>query len=207
MFPDGEVPSDAVTIGDAFILGSTLKLTVAHSGGCARHDYAVCFDRDGEPPYRYTLEFVHDAHEDGCEAWVEQTLDFDLTPLGQYSMDWAGEAGGTIHTQYGVYTFGELTCGERDDAARVAVAEALEGIDRRCTSDDECASTRLTADCTEECNALSRADQSSALDRLRDVLAAGPCDGFLEQGCTPNVPACEPRAAVCREGTCVLTDP
>lgn len=167
----------------------------------------MCFERTTEAVQRYDLRFIHDAHEDGCEAALQTSLRFDLTPLAQDSMDRTGAKGASILTQYGVYTFGELTCGQRDDAARATVADMLDTIDRSCVGDNDCALTHLKAECAEECNVLSRKGDSSGLALLLDVLAAGACDGFLEQGCSPSLPVCEPEAAVCREGACVLTDP
>jgi hypothetical protein len=207
MFPDGDVASDSLSIDDAFILGNTLTLDVSHSGGCARHDYAMCFEHQPEAVQRYALKVVHDAHADGCEASLETTLQFDLSPMGQHLLDRLGTAGTYILTSFGVFTFGEPTCGESGEAARIAVLDLFNTVDTSCEEDEDCVSTRLTADCTEECNGLSNTEQSALLDRLRDNLAAGACAGYLERGCTPVFPLCERRDAVCRDGTCSLADP
>lgn len=206
VFPDGDV-SWLISPTDGFILGHTLNLTVSHAGGCARHDYAVCFDQPTEAVQRYELRFIHDAHDDSCEAGIQTSLKFDLSPMARHSMDRTGAKGGAILTQCGVYTFGELSCAQMDDAARATVADVLKDRGGSCASDDECISARLTADCAEECNVVARADQTEPFDRLLETLDVGACAGFLEQGCTPNVATCEPRDAVCRDGKCELADP
>lgn len=204
VFPEG-VPRDALLDGDGYVLGSTLFLGVSHAGGCARHDYALCFRPLPESEQGYEVDLIHDAHGDHCEAAIQTTLQFDLTPMARFAMDRLGTSDGIIHTQYGVYTFGELTCAHRDQAARIAVTDLLNQVDRSCSHDEDCVSTLFTEECTEECNAVSRADQVYRFDRLRDSLQAGACDGFLEQGCDPNFPLCERRMAVCLDGKCELS--
>ncbi len=204
MFPEG-IPTEARSTGRGHILGNQLTLEVSHVGGCARHDYALCFQPKPESEQAYDVELIYDPHADSCEASVEATLRFDLAPMGQYAMNRLGTSDGIIRTAYGVYTFGALTCAHRDQAARIAVTDLLNSIGRSCATDEDCTSTRITEECTEECNAVSRVDQVYSFDQLRDSLRAGACNGFLAQGCEPLLPLCERRAAACLGGRCELS--
>lgn len=200
-------PSDPFSIEEGYILGDTLVLELSHEGGCARHDYAVCFRKGPETVQPYDVVVLHDAHDDRCDDVTQTTLRFDLTPMAQDSMARFGADGGIITTRFGVYTFGELPCVERDEAARIAVTRLVNDLDRSCKVDEDCVSTRFTEECTEECNAVSRVDEVYRFDRLRETLQAGACAQFLDDGCTPQVPLCERRSAVCVDRVCELAPP
>lgn len=199
-------PFDNLSGGDGYILGETLILDVPRAGSCARHEYNVCFRNRSETLQNYEVILLRDtdADADSCEDGTQRTLQFDLTPMAEHLMARLGTSDGYIMTPHGVYTFGDLTCAHRELAARVDVTGLINSIDRVCSRDEDCVSTRFTEDCTEECNAVSRVDQVFRFDRLSETLRAGACAGYLDDGCVQQFPLCERRSAVCVSGKCEL---
>ncbi len=197
-------PFDNLSGGDGYILGGTLILDGA--GSCARHEYNLCFRNRSETVQNYDVILLRDTDVEGdsCQDDTQTTLQFDLTPMAEHLMARLGTNDGYIMTQYGVYTFGELTCAHRELAARVDVTRLINSIDRVCSRDEDCISTRFTEDCTEECNAVSRVDQVFRFDRLSETLRAGACAGYLDDGCVQQFPLCERRSAICLAGKCEL---
>lgn len=205
LFPEFE-RFDAKTPDDGYIIGETLFLNVPHPSGCSRPEYHLCFVAQQEAPHRYDLYLLHEAEPD-CSGPVQDSLQFDLTPMRDDLTERFEAIDGYILTQYGVYTFGDLTCTQREWAAGVDVADVLGRIDGSCSTDDDCVSTHFSAGCTEACNVVSRVDQLFVLEQLNEVLEAGACAGYVELGCSPQFPQCEPQPAVCTGGYCQLATP
>lgn len=205
LFPEFE-RFDAKTPDDGYIIGETLFLNVPHPSGCSRPEYHLCFVAQQEARHRYDLYLLHEAEPD-CSGPVQDSLQFDLTPMRDDLTSRFEAIDGYILTQYGVYTFGDLTCTQREWAAGVDVADVLRSIDDSCSTDDDCVSTQFSAGCTEACNVVSRVDQLFVLEQLNEVLEAGACAGYVEQGCSPQFPQCEPQPAVCTGGYCQLATP
>lgn len=108
-FPSSEPPEllsdcsasdgDPIDVTGASISGDTLSVDVGHGGGCEEHTYSLCWPDQlfmESMPVQVNLEVFHDAHGDGCEAYLTSTLDFDLTPLKTAYEDAYQESGGTI---------------------------------------------------------------------------------------------------------------
>ena len=74
---------DPYVIHTATITGNILVLEVQYSGGCAEHAFKlIAPDAFMESsPVQINLLLVHDSHGDNCEAWLTETLLFDLLPL------------------------------------------------------------------------------------------------------------------------------
>ena len=88
-----EMDSDAPFVSDG-----TLTLTVSHAGGCARHDFTLVANGSFEAsqPPQLVVSLAHDANGDTCEAYLTDTYDFDLTPIGlRYARDY-GRSDGEI---------------------------------------------------------------------------------------------------------------
>jgi len=100
MFPgltdEDTVPSDPVMVKNAWVTGGLLNFDVSYSGGCERHDFAVCLRTVGKatPPF-VRLELVHDSHEDSCEALSSDHFSFSLellqTDITERNSMWNGE--------------------------------------------------------------------------------------------------------------------
>ena len=87
---DGALPGCSSAAGDAFelveasISGDRLATVVAYSGGCAEHDFTLCWPEPvflESDPVQVNLEILHDGHGDACEAYPSESRDFDLAPL------------------------------------------------------------------------------------------------------------------------------
>ena len=75
--------ADSYRPGDAGIVGDTLRVTVSYGGGCADHAFTLVLAdafQMMDPP-RLPATLAHQANGDPCEAWLTETLEFDLTPL------------------------------------------------------------------------------------------------------------------------------
>lgn len=100
--------------GDAYevqapvhIDGDTLLVTVAYGGGCETHDFEICWPDQAfmeSDPIQVSLELWHDAHDDGCEAYITEERAFDLAPLRDAWHDSYGAGPGTITIHLGSET-------------------------------------------------------------------------------------------------------
>ena len=89
---------DATELGEAAISGDTLTIGASYGGGCEAHDFQVCWDQSfmESEPVQVRLEVWHDANGDSCEAYLSETLQFDLAPLKQAWQDAYQQESGTI---------------------------------------------------------------------------------------------------------------
>ena len=57
--------------------------SIQYSGGCNKHDFFLVGTCPNhlENPATLTLHIIHDDHGDACDAWISDTLKFDLSPL------------------------------------------------------------------------------------------------------------------------------
>ena len=74
---------DPVEIEVSGVKGDVLFLTVGYSGGCATHEFGLCWDgafAESEP-VQVWLKLGHDAKGDACEAYITEPMQLDLSPL------------------------------------------------------------------------------------------------------------------------------
>jgi hypothetical protein len=80
-------PKDDIAIKSLEVQGDTLVARVMHSGGCKEHTYDLLwsgtFQKSAEGTNQVELVLAHDANGDACEALLNRTASFDLTPLKQ----------------------------------------------------------------------------------------------------------------------------
>jgi hypothetical protein len=198
---------DPIDVTSSSISGDTLTLTVGHGGGCERHDYALGFNGYvTTAPAHTELVLVHDAHGDTCEAYVTETLTFDLTPLAQDYRTYVSATDGLVDTNYGLYVFPDLACDERTRATQVLVSRADADADRSCISVADCVFASIDTPCTATCGStiVSAAGQTDLQTQIADI--ATTCGDFEADGCGPVIPpSCPPAGAVgCVGGACVL---
>jgi hypothetical protein len=64
--------SDELTLQGAELAGDTLRLDLAHGGGCSEHSYRVCAAREvlESDPGQWVITVLHDAHGDACRAEI-----------------------------------------------------------------------------------------------------------------------------------------
>ncbi len=76
--------NDPVKINAVNIEGDLLVVNLSYSGGCQEHiiDLARLHPSCGTPPLPPpSLQIRHNANNDACEAWINETLQFDITRL------------------------------------------------------------------------------------------------------------------------------
>ena len=78
-----EWPNDAVAIRQATIVGDSLTVVALYGGGCVEHEFLfIASTSFGESfPVQTQVLLSHNANSDGCEAYIQNELAFDLTPL------------------------------------------------------------------------------------------------------------------------------
>lgn len=76
-------PMASITISEAMVAGDELFLTVHHGGGCEKHRYGLCYAREWAESYPIQVGFtvLHDDGGDDCDAWLTESVSFDLTPF------------------------------------------------------------------------------------------------------------------------------
>lgn len=74
---------DRTTISRMEVLGDYLSIDVSYSGGCEEHEFKLITDGRYSATYPPELELVlrHEANNDLCRSYVDETLFFDLKPL------------------------------------------------------------------------------------------------------------------------------
>ena len=97
---------DPYTITAAAIVADELRLTLQASGGCAEHDWTLCWP-DGtfmeSWPVQARLDVLHDDHDDPCDAIVSEDRAFDLSPLRDAWREAYGASSGTIRIRVAEY--------------------------------------------------------------------------------------------------------
>ncbi len=76
---------DPYTLDGATLEGDTLFVDVSYGGGCETHTWELCWDGSFAQSYpvQVWVELGHDDHDDPCDAWISETLSFDLSPLAE----------------------------------------------------------------------------------------------------------------------------
>lgn len=79
--------------------GDTLSVAVGYGGGCESHLFEICWPdlsfMESEP-VQVNLEIWHGGTPDMCEAYLSETLEFDLAPLKAEWKDAYGDTAGTV---------------------------------------------------------------------------------------------------------------
>lgn len=80
---DASLPRDPVNIGAVSIEGDTIQIRVAFGGGCAEHRLRLLVETTWMESYpvQVPARLAHDANDDACDAVINGTLRFDLSPL------------------------------------------------------------------------------------------------------------------------------
>ena len=74
---------DAVQINSASIDSDNLSISVSYSGGCQDHDFKLFAGETfmESESIQSGLVLVHNARKDACDAWITETLSFNLINL------------------------------------------------------------------------------------------------------------------------------
>jgi len=77
-----KIPSDPFKINGAKINGDCLEILLSYSGGCQVHEFIMTYQKlPNFDKYSGQLTLGHNSHGDMCEAYITQTVSFDLAPL------------------------------------------------------------------------------------------------------------------------------
>jgi hypothetical protein len=96
-------PRDDVAIKSVEVQGNTLVVRVMHSGGCKEHTYELLWNgsfQGSAGGAQADVVLAHDAHGDQCEALLNRTASFDLTPLQQRWREQNKGEHGTIELRF-----------------------------------------------------------------------------------------------------------
>jgi hypothetical protein len=78
-----QLPDDPVFLNSLSVSGSLMDIDIGYSGGCADHDFRVCWDGIALTsfPQQIGLDLSHDANGDLCEAFFDVTMQVDLSSI------------------------------------------------------------------------------------------------------------------------------
>ena len=208
--PDG-IMGDSIDVMGALLQGDALTLEVGYSGGCEQHDVGLCFGGGFEEslPVQGGLVLIHDSHGDACEAYITDTLTFDLRPYADYYKSEYQTDGGVILTNFGAYAFGELACEERTAAAEAQAQQAAERtLTLGCTTADDCQWASTDTSCYAGCGAVISANGLDQFQATLDSIDALVCGDFEGEGCDPVVlpPCVPPPELACVGGECAIVE-
>ena len=82
--PDAPEPKvDSFILNDIELNGSMLEIHLSYSGGCEDHEFGLQWDGLVQETYpaKTSLQITHNANGDRCEAYAEETLEFDVSTL------------------------------------------------------------------------------------------------------------------------------
>jgi hypothetical protein len=83
-----KLPSDPFTISGARINGDCLEILLSFSGGCEAHEFVMTYQKlPNFDKYSGQLTLGHNSHGDMCEAYITQTVSFNLAPLQEPDKD------------------------------------------------------------------------------------------------------------------------
>lgn len=208
------VKTDPLTVVRMRFRGDVFDVDVTHGGGCATHDYTLCYGPEflESFPVQTPLRLIHDAHDDSCDALISRSLHFDLKPLADTYARAYHAPSGIISTSYGMYLFGTPSCDERSQAADSQVGLAVKWAQAQdvlqsapsCAADTECKQVRAATSCSDLCSA---GIANSRTDDLAEGLAAienAVCGDFAKT-CPerPQTVCTEPPPLACTNGSCV----
>jgi hypothetical protein len=207
--PDGEVESDPLDVSLASWHGDVLTLQVEHGGGCAEHEYSLCFGAFLESyPVQSELRLIHDANGDNCEAWISQAVDFDLTPVREAYTGGYNSDAGLIDTTYGMYAFGALTCEERMLAASQRAGDAVEWSNTFCNDVSDCEWVSLDTACAKGCGGITSTEGVPQVSEQIEVIESTICGDYEADDCPPvPIPTCLPPGPMaCINNECVQSE-
>ena len=104
--------SGSADVSALSISGDTLSVEVGYGGGCEHHEFTVCWPDQAfaeSEPVQASLALWHEANGDGCEAYITESFDFDLTPMKDAWIAGYGGSTGTmilhLEAQSATYSF------------------------------------------------------------------------------------------------------
>ena len=71
---------DPYVVNSAAVDGDELTIEVSYAGGCRRHDFTLVISKTfrESDPVQLPAVLAHEANGDSCEAWITESLGFNL---------------------------------------------------------------------------------------------------------------------------------
>lgn len=95
--PDG-APQDPFDFVTTVIALDKLIVNLGYGGGCETHEFGLCWDGSfaESSPVQIQVFISHESNDDTCEAYINDQLAFDLTPLADAWHEAYGPGSGEI---------------------------------------------------------------------------------------------------------------
>ena len=89
---------DPYVVNSAAVDGHELTLEVSYAGGCERHDFTLVISSRflESDPVQLRAVLAHEANGDTCEAWITESIDFDLALVRTRYQQFYGPGAGTV---------------------------------------------------------------------------------------------------------------
>ena len=89
---------DSYVVNSAAVDGHGLTIDVSYGGGCRRHGFMLVISKTflESDPVQLRAVLAHEANGDACEAWVTESLDFDLALVRTRYQQFYGSGAGTV---------------------------------------------------------------------------------------------------------------
>ena len=89
---------DPYVVNSAAVDGHGLTIEVSYAGGCRRHDFTLVISKTfrESDPVQLTTVLAHDANGDSCEAWITESLVFDLALVRARYQQFYGPGSGKV---------------------------------------------------------------------------------------------------------------
>ncbi len=89
---------DPYFVNSAAVDGHGLTIEVSYAGGCRRHDFTLVISKTflESDPVQLRAVLAHEANGDACEAWITESIDFDLALVRTRYQGFYGPGAGTV---------------------------------------------------------------------------------------------------------------
>ncbi|NOG47772.1 MAG: hypothetical protein HND50_21215 [Calditrichaeota bacterium] len=90
-----DLKGDPVQLNSVSISDDILSLSVSYSGGCEEHEFGLFAGKAfmKSNPVQAQVILAHDGNGDSCEAWITETLNFNLSPIKKVYQNSYGASG------------------------------------------------------------------------------------------------------------------
>lgn len=79
-------------VTDRRLVGDTLTLDAEYFGGCATHEFTLCWEGGWitlpDQPVQMRMMLDHWANNDTCNDHLSESFSFDLTDIKEQTLDW-----------------------------------------------------------------------------------------------------------------------
>ena len=97
-----QLQKDAFELNNININSDILTVNLSRSGGCVEHEYILYMNPvfKESNPVQADLYLYHNGFNDYCDAWITDSINFDLTPIAELYKAYYGEYDNIILNVY-----------------------------------------------------------------------------------------------------------